>query len=89
MLLAGIKFGIGFCLGISVFMALVMVIIYAASWISRLLRKPKSRPQMKERTPSGVASKRTSTSAFCKNGTIQSFSFCSVVSWEGREDRKK
>ncbi len=89
MFLSGIKFGVGFCLGISAFMGLLMASICLSSWISRLLEARKRSPYREERAPKGMEWKGTSTSAPRDHGTIPSFSFCSVIRWENREDRKK
>jgi hypothetical protein len=89
MLLAGIKFGIGFYLGIVIVLVLGTATICLAAWIWHFLTTPKRGPCREERAPNGVEWKRTSTSAPRDDGTIQSFSFCSVIRWEDQEDRKK
>jgi hypothetical protein len=89
MFLAGFKFGLGFCLGTGVFTALMMATIYLSSWISQLLRTLKRSPQREERALKGVEWERPSISVPREDGSIQSFSFCSVIRWEGSEDRKK
>jgi hypothetical protein len=88
MVWAGLKFGLGFCLGTGVFTALVMVAICFSSWISRLLETRKRNPHREERAPKGGEWKRISISAPREDGRVHSFSFCSVIRWEDREDQK-
>jgi hypothetical protein len=89
MLLAGIKFGIGFYLGTVIVLVLGTATICLAAWIWHFLTTPKRSPCREERATTGVDWKRTSTSASREDGSIQSFSFCSVIKWEGRGDRMK
>jgi hypothetical protein len=88
MVWAGLKFGLGFCLGTGVLTALVMVAICFSSWISRLLETRKRNPHREERALKGGEWKRISTSAPREDGRVHSFSFCSVIRWEDREDQK-
>lgn len=86
MFLFGLKFGLGFGLGTVVFTTLLMGAICLSSWISRWLETRKRHPYREARAPKGMEWKRTSTVAPRDDGTIQPFSFRSVIRWGN--DRK-
>lgn len=85
----GLKFALGFWLGTIILTGLMMAIVFVSSWISELWRTGKRSPQREDRALKGAEWKRTSISASRDDGTVQSFSFRSVIRWEDREDRKK
>ena len=87
MVLTGLKFGLGFCLGMCVFTAVLIALICLSSWVSQLWRKMTRTVRRGGRASKGGEWKRTSASR--GDGTIQSFSFCSVIRWEDKEDRTK
>ncbi len=87
MFLDGLKFGIGFYLGIVLVLVGVATVLCLATWIYELLAKPKR--GLEEHALRKMGRKRTSTSVSRGDGTIQSFSFCSVIRWDNEEDRKK
>ncbi len=89
MFLSGIKFGMGFCLGACVLTALVLASICLSSWISRWLERWRGVPRRQAHTPKGMEWKRRSASVIHDDGSLQSFSFSSVIRWEDREGLTK
>jgi hypothetical protein len=92
----GFKFGLSFCLGIGAFTVFLMALIFVGSWVSDWLSALKRTAHRLKRTahrekhvPKQVEWKRASTSAPRDDGTIQSFSFCSVIRWDNEEDQVK
>jgi hypothetical protein len=89
MFLSGLKFGLGFWLGSIALAAFVMAIVSLSASISQLWRMRERSPHGEHRAPKRAEWNRTSISAFRDDGTIQPFSFHSVIRWEDQEDRKK
>ncbi len=87
MVWVGFKFGLGFWLATIALMGFVMALVCFFSWASQSWEKRKRIALRKEDAPKGVEWKRTSTSASRGGGSIQSFSFCSVIKWDNEQDR--
>jgi hypothetical protein len=87
MFVDGLKFGIGFYLGMVVVLVAGTATICLAVWLFEFFSLPRRSGQREERVPKGVEGKQRSTSAPREDNIIPCFSFSSVIEWKDREDR--